>query len=422
MVVLPARHHRRRSTPLGNYVIRARLTERRSAAESRGPAVAARRRAGANDGDRCRCSTRSRRRPCAGSDRSRRASANAPRRSRSTPAGAPRTPAASPASCRPARTPTTRTRAARGSGTTPPARSRRSSTDRPMIAKIHVSEKREQQHDGDAGEQRRARPVCTRQADEIADDDHQAASTNTLRTRSASVRPDEHRRARHRQRSEPLDQALVQVFGEADAGLDRAEHDRLREHAGHQVVDVRATPGTLDRAAEHVAEHQHEDDRLDRREHEQLRECAASSTRLRHATVFVSAIAQPNGCAAGGRHGAGASVVAVMRHLGCGGGRPSAARPRLRAPRPVAGEREEHVVERRLAHRERRRLELLRRRARARRRSRRRAPSSTLSSTSCAVGLDVARAERARARRRARSRGRRRRRTRPRRSSRRAAP
>ena len=53
----------------------------------------------------------------------------------------------------------------------------------------------------------------------------------------------EHRGARHRQRPEPLDQPLVQVFGEADAGLDRAERDGLREHAGHQVVDVGNSPG-----------------------------------------------------------------------------------------------------------------------------------------------------------------------------------
>ena len=86
----------------------------------------------------------------------------------------------------------------------------------------------------------------------------------------------QHRGARHRQRAEALDEALVQVLGEADAGLDRAEHDRLREDAGHQVVDVVRNARDADRAAEHVAEHQHEDDRLDRREHEQLRQCASS--------------------------------------------------------------------------------------------------------------------------------------------------
>ena len=43
--------------------------------------------------------------------------------------------------------------------------------------------------------------------------------------------------------------------------------------AGHQEVDVGLPGGeaALDGAAEHVAEHHHEDDRLDRGEHQQLR-------------------------------------------------------------------------------------------------------------------------------------------------------
>ena len=85
---------------------------------------------------------------------------------------------------------------------------------------------------------------------------------------------DEHRRARHRQRPEPLDEALLEILGEADAGGERAEHDGLDEDAGHQEVDVVVDAGHLDRAAEDVAEHQHEDDRLDRREHEELRVAA----------------------------------------------------------------------------------------------------------------------------------------------------
>ena len=71
-----------------------------------------------------------------------------------------------------------------------------------------------------------------------ADDEHVA---HEVGERAAG----QHRGARHRQRLEPLDEALVQVFGQPDAGLDRAEHDRLREHAGHQVVDVvRRRPGS----------------------------------------------------------------------------------------------------------------------------------------------------------------------------------
>ena len=31
---------------------------------------------------------------------------------------------------------------------------------------------------------------------------------------------------------------FLQILGEADAGGQRAEHDRLHEHAGHEEVDV----------------------------------------------------------------------------------------------------------------------------------------------------------------------------------------
>ena len=96
-------------------------------------------------------------------------------------------------------------------------------------------------------------------------------TTKMLRSRSASVRPDQHGRAGHRQRPEALDEPLLQVVGEADARRERTEDDRLHEDARHQVVDVVLVAGHGDAAAEHVAEHQHEDDRLDRCEHEQLR-------------------------------------------------------------------------------------------------------------------------------------------------------
>ena len=42
------------------------------------------------------------------------------------------------------------------------------------------------------------------------------STTKTLRTRSASGAPGQHRGAGHRQRAEPLDEALLQVVGEAD--------------------------------------------------------------------------------------------------------------------------------------------------------------------------------------------------------------
>ena len=43
-------------------------------------------------------------------------------------------------------------------------------------------------------------------------------------------------------------------------------------------------------------------------------------------------------------------AIAVMLHLGSAGGRPRPARPRHGLLGLVAGERQEHVVERRLAH------------------------------------------------------------------------
>ena len=63
------------------------------------------------------------------------------------------------------------------------------------------------------------------------------ATTNTLRTRSAVVcRRD--RRARHWHRVEAVDHAALEVLGQADPGLGRAEGHRLHEDAGQQEVDV----------------------------------------------------------------------------------------------------------------------------------------------------------------------------------------
>jgi hypothetical protein len=50
-----------------------------------------------------------------------------------------------------------------------------------------------------------------------------------------------------------------------------AEHDRLGEDPAHQELLVAAAARHADRAAEHVGEQQHEDDRLDRRVRQRLR-------------------------------------------------------------------------------------------------------------------------------------------------------
>ena len=102
---------------------------------------------------------------------------------------------------------------------------------------------------------------------------HIRITTKKLRTRSASVRPTSTaERAIGSERNRSM-RPLLQVVGETDAGGERAEHDRLHEDAGHQEVHVGLPGGqaALDGAAEHVAEHHHEDDRLDGGEHEQLR-------------------------------------------------------------------------------------------------------------------------------------------------------
>ena len=81
--------------------------------------------------------------------------------------------------------------------------------------------------------------------------------------------PGEHRRARHRQRAEAVDQALVEVLVEAERGDEAAERDVLHDDARDQEVGV-AVAGRLDRTPEHVAEQQHEHDRLHGERDQQL--------------------------------------------------------------------------------------------------------------------------------------------------------
>ena len=151
------------------------------------------------------------------------------------------------------------------------------------------------------------------------------STTPKLRTRSASAAPGEHRRSGHRQRTEPLDEALVQVLGEADAGVHGAEGDGLHEHARHEEVDVRESPGTSIDAAEHVAERQHEDDRLDRARTRSPRGVRLMPLRLRQVIVRASATAQPS---LERRSTVGAAAGAVMAAIS----RPPPAR-RCRRPR-----------------------------------------------------------------------------------------
>ena len=61
-------------------------------------------------------------------------------------------------------------------------------------------------------------------------------------TTSASVRPAEHRGARHRQRAEAVDQALVQVLVEPERRDEAAEGDVLHDDPRDQEVDVASSP------------------------------------------------------------------------------------------------------------------------------------------------------------------------------------
>ena len=115
------------------------------------------------------------------------------------------------------------------------------------------------------------RPPFDPEADGEADREHHHEGEQVaggVRHRAA----DEHRRVVHRQRPQPVDDALAQVLGDADAGERRVEHHGLGEDARHEVLHVGVVghPRDLDRAAEHVDEQQHEHDRLDGGEDQQL--------------------------------------------------------------------------------------------------------------------------------------------------------
>ena len=104
-------------------------------------------------------------------------------------------------------------------------------------------------------------------------DDHEAdheSVANEVRQCSAG----QHRRTRHRQRSEPIDHSLAQIFGQAQSGLAGPECRYLNEQARQQPVDVLALRDRRnrlpDRSAEDVVEKQQEHDRLHRCEDQQL--------------------------------------------------------------------------------------------------------------------------------------------------------
>ena len=98
------------------------------------------------------------------------------------------------------------------------------------------------------------------EADEVADDDHQADDqdvSHEVRGRS----PEQDGRARHRHRAEAVDDAAAQVLGEADRRVRGAKRDRLHEDPGQEVVDIgnsrrqRQADGTAEDVDEQDDEH-----------------------------------------------------------------------------------------------------------------------------------------------------------------------
>ena len=78
----------------------------------------------------------------------------------------------------------------------------------------------------------------------------------------------QHGRARHRHRPQPVDDALLQLLCQCDGRAEARERRGLADDPRHQVVDVPARHVHRDRAAEDVAEHQHEHHGLDHGEHD----------------------------------------------------------------------------------------------------------------------------------------------------------
>ena len=135
---------------------------------------------------------------------------------------------------------------------------------------------------------------------------------------------------------------------------------RLHEDARHQVVDV-VVPGIVDGPAEHVAEQQHEHDRLHAREEDRLRDArVVDEVALGHGdgvgeTAHRRRWRESIPCRPT-RSGRGWWSASIRRHWPLPPRRADpassslfAAPPCRLVARPVAGQGEEHVVEARLA-------------------------------------------------------------------------
>ena len=168
------------------------------------------------------------------------------------------------------------------------------------------------------------RPVASRTATDSAFVDHVGERP-----------PGEHGRPRHRQRSEPVDEPLREVLGQPEGRHEPAEGDVLHDDPGDQEVDV-VVARRADRPAEHVGEQQHEHDRLDRGADQQVGRAREAHEVALGDDERVGDDPAPH-AATSGPGVVAAAASAPRRRTGLG---------------MAAGQRQEHVVERRAAQRD----------------------------------------------------------------------
>src|SRR4029077_20270971 len=125
--------------------------------------------------------------------------------------------------------------------------------------------------DGDASD-RPGYPAVEAEPDQVPDGDHQEDDEDVA-DQVRHVAPVQHGGAGNRHGPEAVNDPAGQVFLQADRRLRGAEGDRLDEDPGQQEVDVGdpVRQRAADRAAEHVDEQQHKQDRLDGGEDQQVR-------------------------------------------------------------------------------------------------------------------------------------------------------
>ena len=180
--------------------------------------------------------------------------------------------------------------------------------------------------------------VVEAEADEQSEPDHDRQRDEAAADVGESA-PGEHGGTRHRQAAEAVDDAAVEILRKTDRGRHATDQHGLEEHGRHDIIDIMAT-GYVDRAAEHVAEEHEQHRGLQRTDQQHLRGARIRS-RLRFATPPMS-------------RSASAGVIAhrVVGRIGCeslmslltvGDGLTVAG-----GARGSAGEREEHVVQRRV--------------------------------------------------------------------------